>query len=108
MPPPQPVPIITPNTEPAPLALPSVASDNAKQLASLAKVTGRLSFICKSPCKSSPIRQVELAFFIRPVLVDIAPGMPIPTRPGKLMFGLSIHSFSASFIKVTMALTVSA
>ena len=42
-PPPVPVPMITPNTTRAPAAAPSVASDSAKQLASLAKRTGRSS-----------------------------------------------------------------
>ena len=47
-PPPVPVPMITPNTTAAPAAAPSVASDSAKQLASLASRTGRPSARARS------------------------------------------------------------
>ena len=81
MPPPTPVPRITPNTTPAPAAAPSTASESAKQLASLARRTGRSSAAARSRLKEVPISQVEFAFLMRPVLGETAPGMPTPTLP---------------------------
>ena len=81
MPPPTPVPRITPNTTRAPRPAPSTASDSAKQLASLASRTSRPSAASTSPCSGLPLSQVELAFFTRPVTRDSAPGMPTPTVP---------------------------
>ena len=49
IPPPTPVPRMTPNTTSAPAAAPSVASDNAKQLASLVMRTSRCSRSDRSP-----------------------------------------------------------
>ena len=49
MPPPTPVPRIAPNTVLQPAAAPSIASDRAKQLASLARRTGRASAASRSP-----------------------------------------------------------
>ncbi len=48
IPPPTPVPRMTPNTTSAPRAAPSVASDNAKQFASLASATARASRCSRS------------------------------------------------------------
>ena len=70
MPPPTPVPRMTPNTVPNPAAAPSVASDSAKQLASLAKRTSRPSAASTSRASVRPISQVELAFLTSPVRGD--------------------------------------
>jgi hypothetical protein len=78
-PPPQPVPMITPNTTDAPAAAPSLASESAKQLASLARRTGRSSRASTSWCSRRPFSHVELAFFTTPVAGEIVPGMPMPT-----------------------------
>ena len=77
-PPPQPVPIIIPKTELAPLAAPSFASDRTKQSASLAIFTGQLSEFSRSCWKGWPIKQVVLAFFTKPLVGLMAPGMPMP------------------------------
>ena len=79
MPPPQPVPRMTPKTTAAPAAAPSAASDRAKQLASLASLTGRSSTRSRSCPSGRPINQVELAFLISPVAGDGVPGIPTPT-----------------------------
>ena len=78
MPPPTPVPRITPNTTPMPAAAPSVASDSAKQLASLAMATGRPSARARSAPSGRPFSQVEFALRTSPVCGDSEPGMPIP------------------------------
>src|SRR5262245_58683747 len=83
---PPPVPVITPNTV-VPLApAPSVASDRVKQSASLATRTGRLSERSTSRTNGLPLSQTELAFLIRPVAGETAPGMPMPTRQQALIF----------------------
>src|SRR3989454_9044692 len=79
IPPPQPVPKITAKTMCLPAPAPSVASETARQLASLAQRTSRPSARPKSLSKGFPFSHVELAFFTKPVLVEIVPGMPQPT-----------------------------
>ena len=79
MPPPTPVPKITPKTVLAPLPAPSDASDTVKQSASLAILTGLLSIDSKSLSNALPIRQTEFAFLISPVRGEMIPGIPIPT-----------------------------
>ena len=66
MPPPVPVPTMTPKTTSAPAAAPSHASDSAKQFASLASRTGRPSARSRSCWSGRPISHVEFAFFTRP------------------------------------------
>ena len=71
---------ITAKTAAAPAApAPSTASLNAKQLASLAKRSGRDSSRCRSSASGRPMTQVELAFFTSPVSGEMVPGIPIPT-----------------------------
>ena len=82
MPPPTPVPRITPNTARAPLPAPSIASDSAKQLASFATRTGRSSARSRSSLSGRPMSQVELAFLTSPLTRESAPGIPTPTVPG--------------------------
>ena len=72
-PPPVPVPMITPKTTRAPAAAPSVASDNAKQLASFANRIGRPT-PAADPRSGVPFSQVELEFLISPVAGEIVPG----------------------------------
>ena len=67
MPPPTPVPRITPNTTRAPCHAPSIASDSAKQLASFASRTSRARRVSRSCCSGLPLSQVEFAFFTRRV-----------------------------------------
>src|SRR4030088_2947821 len=78
MPPPTPVPRMTPKTVSIAAAAPSVASDRAKQLASLAKRTGRPSLVSKSCCNGRPISHVEFAFLTTPVTGEIPPGHAEP------------------------------
>src|SRR6476620_11454240 len=73
-PPPHPVPRITPNTVRAFSAAPSMASDKAKQLASLASRTGPPSAVARSRSKGRSLSQVELAFCIRPVWGEMETG----------------------------------
>ena len=70
IPPPTPVPRMTPNTLAQPAAAPSLASDKAKQLASLASRTARPSAASRSRPNGRPFSQVELAFLTRPVRGD--------------------------------------
>ena len=78
MPPPTPVPIITPNTTAFPLPAPSTASDKAKQFASFSKLTLRPSSSSKFFLRGLPFNQIELAFLIKDESAEIAPGMPTP------------------------------
>ena len=80
-PPPQPVPTITPKTTRAPRPAPSVASESAKQFASLAKRSGRSSSCSRSLSSGWPFSQTEFEFLTRPVAGDSVPGMPTPTVP---------------------------
>jgi len=78
-PPPVPVPTMTPKTQDAPAAAPSLASESAKQFASFANRIGRSSSADRSSDSAFPFSQVELAFLTRPVAGEIAPGIPTPT-----------------------------
>jgi hypothetical protein len=79
MPAPTPVPRITPNTRRRPAPAPSLASDSAKQLASFSTRTSRPSARARSSASGRSLSWVELAFLIRPVTDEIAPGVPTPT-----------------------------
>jgi len=65
------------NTTAAPAPAPSVASDSARQLASLASAMRAPSAASRSRCSGRPLRQVELQFFMRPPAAG-APGVPMP------------------------------
>ena len=80
MPPPTPVPRITPKTRRWPLPAPSVASESAKQFASFSIRTASASAAAMSAANGRPFSTVEFAFFIRPLAGDTAPGVPMPTR----------------------------
>ena len=79
-PPPQPVPRITAKTMRAPAAAPSVASETARQFASLASRTSRPMATLRSFSNARPLSQVELAFLITPVAARTLPGIPTPHR----------------------------
>src|SRR6266480_229696 len=79
IPPPQPVPRITAKTTCLPVPAPSVASETARQLASFAHRTSRPSARLRSLSNGFPFSHVELAFFTKPVFLEIVPGIPIPT-----------------------------
>ncbi len=66
----------TSKPEPAP----STASETARQLASLARRTGRSRARARSSANGRPLRKVELALRIRPVRGEIEPGMAKPMR----------------------------
>ena len=70
---------MTPNTMLQPAAAPSLASETAKQLASLASRTSRPSRRSRSAFSGRPFSRVELAFLTRPVAGEIAPGWATPT-----------------------------
>ncbi len=70
---------MTPKTQGQPEAAPSLASDNAKQLASLASLTGLARRDWRSSESGRPFNHTEFAFFTTPVAGEIAPGMPMPT-----------------------------
>ena len=103
MPPPTPVPRMTVNTIAAPAPAPSVASERARQLASLANATGRPIRAITSSSNRRPFSQVRLAFLIRPVAGAIAPGMahahraPCPKLPLGLRHELN-HSVQHGII----------
>lgn len=80
IPPPTPEPRIAPKTTCAPAPAPSTASDSAKQLASLATLTGRSSAMARSSASVRPQSQVELPPCTTPVSRSTAPGTPMPTR----------------------------
>ena len=79
MPPPTPVPRITPNTTAAPAPAPSVASDSAKQFASLLMRTARASAASRSRASGWPLSHTELEPRSSPVARESDPGVPIPT-----------------------------
>jgi hypothetical protein len=74
MPPPTPVPRITPKAVRALRAAPSTASDSAKQLASLAMRISRPIARSRSCLSGRPLRHVELELRMRPVAGESAPG----------------------------------
>jgi hypothetical protein len=82
IPPPTPVPKMTPKTILEPRPAPSVASDSAKQFASFSMRTSRASAFSRSCLSGLPMSHVELAFFTNPLTRDSVPGIPIPTVPG--------------------------
>ena len=73
---------MTPKTMWAPAAAPSVASDSAKQFASLANRIGRSSSRDRSSASARPFSHVEFEFLISPVAGETVPGIPIPTLHG--------------------------
>ena len=81
MPAPVPVPMIAAKTTGAPVPAPSVASDNARQFASLAIATGCPSSASRSRCSGRPFRHCEFEFFISPPAVRV-PGVPMPMDSG--------------------------
>ncbi len=85
MPPPTPVPRMAAKTVSAPAPAPSVASDTARQSASLATRTGRDRAAATSRSKRRPLRTTLLAFLTSPLVGEIAPGMPMPTGTGGRM-----------------------
>ena len=103
MPPPTPVPRITPNTTAAPAPAPSVASDSAKQFASLVIRTGRESVASRSRASGRPLSHTELAPRSRPVVRDSDPGVPTPTDA---MPGTTSRRRSASATSAAIAASV--
>ena len=79
IPPPTPVPIITPKTTGYFLPAPSTASERAKQLASFSKFISLSSRFSRSFFIGFPFNQIEFAFLTNEESTDIAPGIPIPT-----------------------------
>ncbi len=79
MPPPTPVPSVAPNTTLAPAAAPSIASDRAKQLASLAIVTGRATACSSSLRSGRPATHGRLTTRISSPPAPIIPGIAIPS-----------------------------
>ena len=87
---------MTAKTVSAPAPAPSVASESARQLASLVKAAGRPRRAVRSLSNGRPFSQVEFAFLIRPVAGEMAPGWLTPTVPRRP------SSRSASSIMVAM------
>ena len=88
-----------PKTIAAPRPAPSVASDSAKQLASLASAIVRPSRVSRSRFNGIPFRHTELDPRSRPVARESDPGVPIPTLASS---GATPHSRSASATSVAM------
>ena len=65
----------------APRPAPSIASDSAKQLASLVMRTSRPSSASRSALIGLPLRQTELDPRKSPVAATANPGVPMPTLP---------------------------
>ena len=80
IPPPTPVPRITPKTRLWFFPAPSVASARAKQFASFSIDMSWLRISFRSFLRSFPIRHCVLLFFIRPELRDREPGVHMPTE----------------------------
>ena len=80
IPPPTPVPMMTPNTTRAPRPAPATASASAKQFASFSTTTRRPSRCSRSPGKSCSFRHTVLQFFIRPVRLGHRPRCPDTNR----------------------------
>jgi hypothetical protein len=74
-----PVPTITPNTTSSSAPAPSMASESAKQFASLASRTGRERAAERSSANGRPMSHCAFAFFITPLAGEMAPGVPTPT-----------------------------
>ena len=75
--------MMTPNTTAWPRAAPSTASDNAKAVGIVLQAQRPVPRRrCRSSSSGRSFRHTVLAFFIRPVRVDTAPGVPMPTRQG--------------------------
>jgi len=62
-----------------PAPTPSVASETARQLASLAQRTSRCNAVLRSRSNGLPFNHVELAFFTVRVIPEMVPGIPMPT-----------------------------
>ena len=79
---------------------PSMASDKAKQLASLASRTGVASATARSRSKGRPLSQVELAFCIRPVRGEMDPGTAMPILAPAVMpcMSLAVRSTMAAIV----------
>ena len=81
-----------------PRPAPSAASETAKQLASFdSRTSSRSRTRSRSRSSGRPFSRVELAFLIRPVAGEIAPGWPTPTRQRAptLRFELAHHGGDA-------------
>src|SRR3546814_11986740 len=74
MPPPTPVPRLTPKTTSRPAAAPSAVSERARQLALFIRRTGRRSAAVRSRSRGPPGQQGELAFLNVTLGVGTAPG----------------------------------
>ena len=81
MPPPTPVPRITPKTTAPSRPAPSIASESAKQLASFAMRTSRPSARERSRSSGRPLRHTVLELRSTPPAAESAPGVPTPTVP---------------------------
>ena len=96
---PTPVPMMTPKTMRAPLPAPLVASARAKQLASFSITTGKPRRRARSAGRSRPFRHSVFEFFIKPVRLDSAPGVPMPITRA---LGARVRSSSARRPVVSM------
>jgi hypothetical protein len=95
---------MTPKTLRTPAPAPSTASDRAKQLASLASLTGPPRCTSRSCWKGLPLSHVELAFCTSRLAGATEPGMPMPMLL-PLLLGLPALS-SSTRTMVPMARTV--
>ena len=84
IPPPTPVPIMTPKTTLLPFPAPKTASASAKQLASFSNDTFWSNLSSRSSFSGFPIRHWVLLFFMTPVAGEMAPGVHTPIETSKL------------------------
>ena len=89
IPPPTPVPIITPKTTSNPLATPILASAIAKQFASFSIDIFFSSLFSRSSLSDFPIKHCVLLFLINPVCLEIAPGVQIPKEKSEIFVDTS-------------------
>ena len=82
MPPPTPVPRMTPKTMAAPAPAPSRRLGDGKAIGIIGQAQRPAEGARQILVEGRPLSQVELAFLTRPVAGEIVPGMPTPTTAG--------------------------
>ena len=102
MPPPTPVPMMTPKTTCAPAPAPIGGLGQREAVG----IVGHAHFAVEHPAESLssgfPISSTVLAFLTRPVAGEMAPGIPTPTVP------FSSHAFSMFETSEATACTMAA
>src|SRR5207249_3074398 len=99
MPPPTPVPRITPKTIARPCPAPARASASAKQLASFSRSTRRPRRRSRSACSGRPLRHVVFEFLSVPSRAESEPGVPMPTTSQPGAEGRVVHDADSHVVE---------